>query len=56
MFGLILFIALMGFTLGGRLKMSWPEKIVHDTVTFVQQLVYKPASYVSNFFFMISRL
>ncbi|WP_197255634.1 rod shape-determining protein MreC [Paenibacillus dendritiformis] len=56
LFGLILFIALMGFTLGGRLKMSWPEKIVHDTVTFVQQLVYKPASYIANFFHDIATL
>ncbi|GAC41387.1 cell shape-determining protein [Paenibacillus popilliae ATCC 14706] len=46
----------MGFTLGGRLKMSWPEKIVHDTVTFVQQLMYKPASYVAIFFHDIATL
>lgn len=49
LFGLILFIALMGFTLGGRLNLTWPEKFIHDTVTFVQQIFYRPASYVSNF-------
>lgn len=49
LFGLILFIALMGFTLGGRLNLTWPEKFVHDTVTFVQQIFYRPASYISGF-------
>lgn len=50
MVALILFIALMGFTLGARDKMSWPEKIVHDTVSFVQQIFYKPAAAISEFF------
>ena len=50
MVGLILFIALMGFTLGLRGNLSWPEKIVHDTVTFVQQIFYKPAAAISGFF------
>ncbi|MBN3525659.1 rod shape-determining protein MreC [Paenibacillus apiarius] len=56
LFGLILFIALMGFTLGGRLNLSWPEKFVHDTVTFVQQIFYKPAAYVSEFIEDVSNL
>lgn len=50
MVGLILTIALMGFTLGLRGNLSWPEKIVHDTVTFVQQIFYKPAAAISGFF------
>lgn len=46
----------MGFTLGARGKLSWPEKIVHDTVTFVQQIFYKPASAVANFFHDVANL
>lgn len=47
---LIIFIALMGFTLGSRKDLSWPEKFVKDTVSFVQSIFYKPASYVAGFF------
>lgn len=54
--GLILFISLMGVTLGGRLPLTWPEKFVHDTVTFIQQIFYRPASYVSNFVKDVSNL
>lgn len=39
--GLILFIAVMGFTLGPRTSLSWPEKFVKDTVGFVQYVFYK---------------
>ncbi|MGZ9585133.1 rod shape-determining protein MreC [Paenibacillus marinisediminis] len=56
MVGLILFITVMGFTLGVRGKLSWPEKIVHDTVTFVQQIFYKPASAIADFFHDVSNL
>ncbi|WP_106768506.1 rod shape-determining protein MreC [Paenibacillus faecalis] len=48
--GLVTFIALMGFTLGPRLGLSWPEKFVRDTVGFVQGIFYKPASYIAGFF------
>lgn len=56
LFGLVLFIALMGFTLGGRLSLTWPEKFIHDTVTFMQQIFYRPASYVSHFVKDVSSL
>lgn len=45
MFGLILFIALMGLTFG-RFSMTWPEKFLKDTVSFTQGLLYKPAGFV----------
>ena len=48
--GLVTFIALMGFTLGQRMGLSWPEKFVRDTVGFVQGVFYKPASYIAGFF------
>lgn len=54
--GLILFIAVMGFTLGPRTSLSWPEKFVKDTVGFVQYIFYKPASAVAGFFEDISNL
>ncbi|MCM3041931.1 rod shape-determining protein MreC [Paenibacillus motobuensis] len=46
--GLILFIAVMGFTLGSRAGLSWPEKFVKDTVGFVQYIFYKPTSYIAG--------
>lgn len=48
--GLVTFIALMGFTLGPRMGLTWPEKFVRDTVGFVQGVFYKPASYIAGFF------
>jgi rod shape-determining protein MreC len=47
---LILFIALMGLTLDGRERMTWPEKFVKDTVSFVQSMIYKPAAMTAGFF------
>jgi len=47
---LILFIALMGLTLGDRGRMTWPEKFVKDTVSFAQSLIYKPAARAAGFF------
>lgn len=54
--GLILFIAVMGFSLGSRNSLSWPEKFVKDTVGFVQYVFYKPAGYVAGLFEDISNL
>ncbi|OAX46799.1 rod shape-determining protein MreC [Paenibacillus sp. AD87] len=48
--GLVTFIALMGFTLGPRTALSWPEKFLKDSVGFVQYVFYKPASSVAGFF------
>ncbi|MBO2943938.1 rod shape-determining protein MreC [Paenibacillus sp. F411] len=48
--GLVTFIALMGFTLGPRVGLTWPEKFMRDTVGFVQGVFYKPASYIAGFF------
>ncbi|WP_339323883.1 rod shape-determining protein MreC [Paenibacillus sp. FSL W8-0194] len=47
---LVMFIALMGFTLGPRATLSWPEKFLRDTVGFVQNIIYKPAGYVAGLF------
>ncbi|QDH20092.1 rod shape-determining protein MreC [Saccharibacillus brassicae] len=53
---LVLFIALMGVTLGDRIGLTWPEKFVKDTVGYTQKLVSKPATAVSGFFEDISEL
>ncbi|MEX2415653.1 MAG: rod shape-determining protein MreC [Paenibacillaceae bacterium] len=47
---LIVFIALMGLTLGERKTLTWPEKFVKDTVSFAQSLFYRPAGIAAGFF------
>ncbi len=47
---LIVFIALMGLTLGERKTLTWPEKLVKDTVSFSQSLFYRPAAITADFF------
>lgn len=53
---LVMFIALMGFTLGPRATLSWPEKFLRDTVGFAQNIFYKPAGYVAGLFKDISNM
>lgn len=48
--GIILFIALMGLTLGGRSRFTWPEKFAKDTLATVQGWFYKPAGMIAGFF------
>ncbi|GAF10038.1 rod shape-determining protein MreC [Paenibacillus pini] len=48
--GLVMFIALMGFTLNPRASLSWPERFMRDTVGFVQNVFYKPAGFVAGLF------
>lgn len=53
---LVLFIVVMGFSLGSRKALSWPESFLRDTTGFVQNLIYKPAGYVAGFFEDIANL
>ncbi|MBO9596375.1 MAG: rod shape-determining protein MreC, partial [Cohnella sp.] len=55
MIGLIVFIALMGFTLG-RKKLTWPEKFINDAVGTVQGVFYRPVGAVADFFRDLGRL
>lgn len=50
MLALIFFIALMGLTLGRRSELTWPERVVKDTVAWTQGWLYKPARYAAGFF------
>lgn len=53
---LVMFIVVMGFSLGTRKSLSWPENFLRDTTGFVQNLFYKPAGYVAGFFQDIGNL
>jgi len=55
MIGLIVFIALMGFTLG-RTRLTWPEKFVSDAFGTVQGVLYRPVGAVADFFRDLGRL
>ncbi len=48
--GLIFFIALMGLTLNKREPVTWPEKFVKDSISWMQGLIYRPARYIAGFF------
>ncbi|MHA6533574.1 rod shape-determining protein MreC [Paenibacillus sp. BAC0078] len=53
---LVMFIVVMGFSLGARKSLSWPENFLRDTTGFVQNLFYKPAGYVAGLFQDIGNL
>lgn len=50
MFGFILLIAVIGFSLSDRKELTWPEKFVKDSAAYVQQWFYKPAGLIAGFF------
>lgn len=56
MAGVIVFVALMGFTFGGRGPMTPPEGFLKDTVTWMQGWLSKPARSVAGFFEDIRRI
>jgi len=47
---IIVLVALIGFSIRERSKLSWPEQFVKDTTGWVQSLVSKPTNYVAGFF------
>lgn len=48
--GIILLVIIAGVTAGGRGQLSWPERFVKDSVSFLQQMIYKPVDAVIGFF------
>ncbi|MEM5592135.1 rod shape-determining protein MreC [Niallia circulans] len=46
---IIILVALIGFSLSNRNKLTWPEQFVKDTTGWVQTLVSRPAQYVVGF-------
>jgi rod shape-determining protein MreC len=47
---IIVLVALIGFSLREREKLTWPEQFIKDTAGWVQSLVSKPTNYVAGFF------
>lgn len=47
---MIILVALIGFSLRERDKLTWPEQFIKDTTGWVQSLVAKPAHYIAGFF------
>lgn len=56
LFALILFIAVMGLTMSYREEMTWPEKFVTDSLSWVQGLLSKPLAAVAGFIEDVSNL
>jgi rod shape-determining protein MreC len=52
----ILFVAVMGFSIGDRKKLTWPENFALDTTGFFQQWLYRPAGYVSGLIHDLSHM
>ncbi|RFU71582.1 rod shape-determining protein MreC [Peribacillus saganii] len=47
---IIILVALIGFSLREREKVSWPEQFLSDTIGFVQNVFHKPVTSVAGFF------
>lgn len=47
---IIILVALIGFSLREREKLSWPEQFVKDSTGWVQSLISRPVQYVAGFF------
>ncbi|PLS15653.1 rod shape-determining protein MreC [Bacillus sp. M6-12] len=47
---IIILVALIGFSLREREKVSWPEQFISDTIGFVQNVFHKPVTSVAEFF------
>lgn len=50
MVSIIVLVALVGYSLSDREKITWPEQVMRDTVSWVETLFSRPAQYVAGFF------
>ena len=50
MIGFLIFIVMIGLSIGGRQSLTWPEKFVKDAIGGIQQMIYRPAGAVAGFF------
>jgi len=46
--GIILLVALIGYSLSDQKRLTMPEQFIKDSVGWVQQAIYFPANYVKN--------
>lgn len=47
---IIFLVALIGFSLKDREKLTWPEQFLRDSVGWTQSIFHQPAQYVAGFF------
>ncbi|WP_449537127.1 rod shape-determining protein MreC [Ferdinandcohnia sp. Marseille-Q9671] len=47
---IIVLVALIGFSLKEREKLSWPEQFIKDSVGWVQSIVHQPSQAIAGFF------
>ncbi|MCR8655705.1 rod shape-determining protein MreC [Paenibacillus endoradicis] len=50
MIGFLIFIVMIGLSIGGRQSLTWPEKFLKDAVGGIQQMIYRPAGAIAGFF------
>ncbi|MCH1626562.1 rod shape-determining protein MreC [Fredinandcohnia quinoae] len=53
---IIVLVALIGFSLKERDKLSWPEQFVKDSVGWVQSVFHQPAQSIAGFFSNVNDL
>jgi rod shape-determining protein MreC len=53
---IILFVVLLGYSLNSNRKLSFPEKIVKDSVSLTEKIFNKPAQYIAGLFDNMSDL
>lgn len=56
MVSIIILVALVGYSLSDREKVTWPEQFLRDTVSWVETLFSRPAQFVAGFFENIQEL
>ncbi|WP_017755956.1 rod shape-determining protein MreC [Calidifontibacillus oryziterrae] len=53
---IIILVALIGFSLNDRSRLSWPEQFIKDTVGWFQSVFHQPAQYAAGFFENITEI
>ncbi|WP_077614594.1 rod shape-determining protein MreC [Caenibacillus caldisaponilyticus] len=53
---LIVLVALIGFSMKERARLTWPEQFIHDTVGGAEFIFNRPAQYVAGLFENISEI
>ncbi|WP_216828801.1 rod shape-determining protein MreC [Alkalihalobacterium elongatum] len=56
MVSIIILVALIGYSMSDRDRVTWPEQFMKDTVGWVQTLVSKPAHFAAGFFENLNEL
>ncbi|MFV8828760.1 rod shape-determining protein MreC [Alkalihalobacterium sp. APHAB7] len=56
MVSIIILVALIGYSMSDRDRVTWPEQFMKDTVGWVQTLVSKPAQFAAGFFENLNEL